>query len=108
MGTNWLTSQQKIEEGHPHFVNEGWNKVRIVANGPRIQTWVNGQPVEDIVNEAVYKTHPRGFIGLQIHGLSQREVDANPDAGITHQSAARDQVAQHPDPTAAEVQLSAT
>ena len=80
---NWLTSQQKIEEGHPHFVNDGWNKVRIVASGPRIQTWVNGQPVEDITNEAVYKTHPRGFIGLQIHGLSQREVDANPDAGIT-------------------------
>jgi quinoprotein glucose dehydrogenase len=83
MGTNWLTSQQKIEAGHPHFVNDGWNKLRIVANGPRIQTWVNGQPVEDIVNEAVYKTHPRGFIGLQIHGLSQREVDANPGAGIT-------------------------
>ncbi len=83
MGTNWLTSQQKIQDGHPFFVNDGWNKVRIVANGPRIQTWVNGQPVEDIVNEAVYKTHPRGFIGLQIHGLSQREVDANPGSGIT-------------------------
>jgi len=83
MGTNWLTSQQKIQEGHPHFVNDGWNKVRIVARGPRIQTWVNGQPVEDIVNDAVYKTHPRGFIGLQIHGLSQREVDANPEARIS-------------------------
>jgi quinoprotein glucose dehydrogenase len=83
MGTNWLTSQQKIQDGHPHFVNDGWNKLRIVASGPRIQTWVNGQPVEDIVNEAVHKTHPRGFIGLQIHGLSQREVDANPGAGIT-------------------------
>jgi quinoprotein glucose dehydrogenase len=83
MGTNWLTSQQKIQDGHPHFVNDGWNKLRIVASGPRIQTWVNGQPVEDIVNEAVYKTHPGGFIGLQIHGLSQREVDANPGAGIT-------------------------
>ena len=83
MGTNWLTSEQKIQNGHPHFVNDGWNKLRVVANGPRIQTWVNGQPVEDIVNEVVYKTHPRGFIGLQIHGLSQREVDANPGAGIT-------------------------
>lgn len=83
MGTNWLTSSEKIKEGHPHFVNDGWNKLRIVAKGPRIQTWVNGQPVEDIVNEAAYRTHPRGFIGLQIHGLSQREVDANPDAGIT-------------------------
>jgi len=83
MGTNWLTSPQKIQDGHPHFVNDGWNKLRIVARGPRIQTWVNGQPVEDLVNDAVYQTHPRGFIGLQIHGLSQREVDANPGAGIT-------------------------
>ena len=85
MGTDWLSSQQKIDEGHPHFVNEGWNKLRIVANGPRIQTWVNGHPVEDIVNEAVHKTHPRGFIGLQIHGLSAREVNlpANAGSGIT-------------------------
>jgi quinoprotein glucose dehydrogenase len=83
MGTNWLTSQEKIQQGHPYFVNDGWNRLRIVAKGPRIQTWVNSQPVEDITNEAVHKTHPRGFIGLQIHGLSQREVDANPDAGIT-------------------------
>jgi len=85
MGTDWLSSQQKIDEGHPHFVNEGWNKLRIVASSPRIQTWVNGQLVEDIVNEAVHKTHPRGFIGLQIHGLSAREVNlpANAGSGIT-------------------------
>ena len=85
MGTNWLTSQEKIDKGHTYFIDDGWNKVRVVANGPRIQTWVNGQPVEDIVNEAVYKTHARGFIGLQVHGLSQREVDlpANAGSGIT-------------------------
>ena len=72
-------------EGHSYFVDEGWNKMRIVAKGPRMQTWVNGQPVEDIVNEAVYKTHARGFIGLQIHGLSEREVNlpANAGSGIT-------------------------
>jgi glucose dehydrogenase len=85
MGTDWLSSQQKIDEGHPHFVNEGWNTLRIVASGPRIQTWVNGHPVEDLVNEAVHKTHPRGFIGLQIHGLSEREVNlpVNAGSGIT-------------------------
>ena len=85
MGTDWLTSQEKIEKGHAFFIDDGWNKVRVVANGPRIQTWVNGQPVEDLVNEAAYKTHARGFIGLQIHGLSQREVDlpANAGSGIT-------------------------
>jgi 3-keto-disaccharide hydrolase len=75
LGTNWLSSPQKIEEGHRYFIDEGWNTLRIVARGPRIQTWVNGHAVEDWVNEEVYKTHPRGFIGLQIHGLSEREVN---------------------------------
>jgi quinoprotein glucose dehydrogenase len=81
LGTGWLSSQQRIDEGHPHFVDEGWNKLRIVARGPRIQTWVNGNQIEDVVNEAVYKTHPGGFIGLQIHGLSEREVNLPIHAG---------------------------
>ena len=81
MGTNWLSSQQKIDTGHRHFIDEGWNRLRIVARGARIQTWVNGNPVEDLVNEAVYKTHPEGFIGLQIHGLSERELSLPIHAG---------------------------
>lgn len=83
MGTNWLSSQQKIDAGHRYFIDEGWNTVRIVARGPRIQTWVNGNLVEDLVNDEVYKTHSRGFIGLQIHGLSEREVNLHPEFGIT-------------------------
>ena len=81
LGTNWLSSQQKIDEGHRHFIDEGWNKLRIVARGPRIQTWVNGQLIEDLVNEQVYKTHPRGFIALQIHGVSDRELSMPIHAG---------------------------
>ncbi len=83
MGTNWLSSQAKIDQGHQFFLDEGWNKLRIVARGPRIQTWVNGHLVEDLVNDEVYKTHARGFIGLQIHGLSEREVNLHPEFGIT-------------------------
>ncbi len=83
LGTNWLSSQAKIDAGHHYFVDAGWNKLRIVAHGPRIQTWVNGNLVEDLINGEVYKSHPKGFIGLQIHGLSDREVNAHPDLGIT-------------------------
>ena len=83
MGTNWLSSQQKIDAGHHYFVDAGWNKLRIVARGPRIQSWVNGNLVEDLVNEEVYQSHPKGFIGLQVHGLSEREVNLHPEAGIT-------------------------
>jgi quinoprotein glucose dehydrogenase len=75
LGTNWLSSPEKIAAGHHFFVDQGWNKLRIVARGPRIQTWVNGQAVEDLMIEDVYKTHPSGFIGLQIHGLSEREIN---------------------------------
>ena len=82
MGTNWLSSQKKIDEGHHYFVDGGWNKLRIVARGPRIQTWVNGNLVEDLINEAVYQSHPKGFIGLQVHGLSEREVNLHPEFGI--------------------------
>jgi quinoprotein glucose dehydrogenase len=69
LGTGWLSSKEKIQNGHHYLFNEGWNKIRIVAQGPRIQTWVNGHAVEDVTLEEVYKTHGRGFIGLQMHGM---------------------------------------
>jgi quinoprotein glucose dehydrogenase len=81
LGTNWLSSQQKIDEGHHYFVDDGWNRLRIVAKGPRIQTWVNGHLVEDLVNEAVYKTHSKGFIGLQMHGITERDLSLPINAG---------------------------
>lgn len=69
LGTGWLSAEEKIENGHHHLYNEGWNHVRILAEGPRIRTWVNGHPVEDLTLDEVYKTHSRGFIGLQMHGM---------------------------------------
>ncbi len=81
LGTGWLSSQKKIDEGHPYFIDEGWNKLRIVAKGPRIQSWVNGHLIEDYTNEDLYKTHARGFIGLQVHGLSDRELSLPINAG---------------------------
>jgi quinoprotein glucose dehydrogenase len=82
LGTGWLSSPEKIAASHPHFMDDGWNKLRIVAQGPRIQAWVNGHLVEDITNEAVYKTHSRGFIGLQIHGISDRELSQPQHQGL--------------------------
>ena len=85
LGTGWLTSPAKIEAGHRYLADEDWNRIRIVARGPRIQTWVNGNPVEDLVSDEVYRTNPSGFIGLQIHGVTQREIDLpiNAGSGVT-------------------------
>lgn len=68
LGTGWLSSKDKIQNGHT-YLHEGWNKLRIVAEGPRIQTWVNGHQIEDLTSEDIYKSNPKGFIGLQMHGI---------------------------------------
>ena len=85
LNTNWLTSQQKIDASHRHFIDDGWNTMRVVAKGPRIQTWVNGHAVEDYTNEELYKSFRKGFIALQVHSISDREISqtVGPDAGIT-------------------------
>jgi quinoprotein glucose dehydrogenase len=85
LGTGWLSSQEKIDHGHHFFVDDGWNALRIVARGPRIQTWVNGHAVEDLTLPAVYATHPKGFIGLQLHGINARDLalPVNTGSGVT-------------------------
>ena len=53
------------------FKNGEWNHYRIVAKGPRIQTWINDQMIEDLTDEPIYETHAKGFIGLQVHGIKK-------------------------------------
>jgi hypothetical protein len=74
-GRKWLSPEPKMEDpalnGHSHFRNGEWNHYRIVAKGPRIQTWINGRPVADLSDEAIYATHPEGHIGLQVHSIRE-------------------------------------
>lgn len=57
---------------HKKFKNGEWNTYLVIAKGARIQTWINGEPVEDLVDEEKSKSHPKGFIGLQVHGVGDR------------------------------------
>ena len=70
MGGGWLTPDGR-RVPHDHFRNRRWNGYRIVARGPRIRTWINGQPIEDLTDGETYRTHPEGFIGLQVHGIER-------------------------------------
>ena len=70
-GRGWLTPPERLVP-HKHFKDGKWNRYRIIAKGPRIQTFINGQKIEDITDEEIYKTHPKGFIGLQVHGVGDR------------------------------------
>ncbi len=67
LGIGWLNVDE--EHDHDFYEPEGWNKIRIVAEGPRMRSWVNGQKVDDVTREDVYETNPSGFIGLQVHGI---------------------------------------
>lgn len=69
-GRGWLTPDER-RKPHKQLKDGEWNKFRIVAKGPRIQTWINGEKIEDLTDEEIYKTHPKGFIGLQVHGIKK-------------------------------------
>jgi hypothetical protein len=67
----WMTPADK-RKPHKHLKDGEWNKYRILAEGARIQTWINGTQISDLVDEAKLKSHPKGFIGLQVHGVGNR------------------------------------
>jgi len=69
-GRGWLTPKERLKP-HKHFKDGEWNHYRVVAKGPRIQTWINEKPIEDLTDEEIYRTHSKGFIGLQVHGIGK-------------------------------------
>ncbi|MXY67631.1 MAG: DUF1080 domain-containing protein [Acidobacteriia bacterium] len=69
-GRGWLTPEDRLIP-HKTMRDGEWNSYRIVAKGVRIQTWINGKAIEDISDQEIFKTHPGGFIGLQVHGIRQ-------------------------------------
>ncbi len=62
-GRGWLSPHQPATEA---FKNDEWNRYVVRAVGPRIQTWINDQPIEDLYDPASFQ---EGFIGLQVHGV---------------------------------------
>ena len=69
-GLKWLTPPDRLIP-HKVFKDQEWNTFRVLAEGPRIRTWINGKPIEDLTHEVIYKTHPTGVIGLQVHGVKK-------------------------------------
>jgi len=67
----WMTPDAK-RKTHKAFKHGEWNKYRILAQGPRIQVWINGEQIDDLTDEAKFKTHAKGFIALQVHGVGDK------------------------------------
>ena len=70
--SGWMTPADK-RKPHKHFKDGEWNKYRVLAKGPRIQVWLNGTQVSDLKDEKMFASHPKGFIGLQVHGIGKKQ-----------------------------------
>lgn len=66
----WMTPKEKLIP-HTKFKDGEWNHYKIVAKGPRIQVWINGEAIEDLTDEKVFASHPKGFISLQVHSIKK-------------------------------------
>ena len=65
----WLTPSDKIRK-HTLVKGGEWNHVRVLAKGDQVTTWINGEKVVTTKIPADrHKTNPKGFIGLQLHGI---------------------------------------
>ena len=59
----WLNELQPAAKDA--FQDDGWNRYRIVVQGNRYRSWVNGIAASDFTDEI----DKSGFIGLQVHGI---------------------------------------
>ena len=66
----WLVPDEQ-RKAHKHFKDGAWNHYRVVAKGPRIQVWINGNAIADLNDPTGFKSHPKGFLGLQVHGIGK-------------------------------------
>ncbi|MEZ6128586.1 MAG: DUF1080 domain-containing protein [Planctomycetaceae bacterium] len=64
----WMTPDSD-RKPHNTFVENEWNSYHVVAFGNKIETWINGVQISDLTHDEKYASHPKGFIGLQVHGI---------------------------------------
>ena len=59
-----------------------WNDCRIVAVGNHIQTFINGLPAADVIDDG--NRFARGLLGLQLHGLGKEKTLQFKDIKLKH------------------------
>ncbi len=63
----WLA--EITPEARDAFNDDGWNRYRIVVQGNRYRSWINGKAASDFTDNV----DAHGFIGLQVHGIPAGE-----------------------------------
>lgn len=69
-GKGWLSQERPA---HKLFPLKEWVPFRILAVGPKIETWISGTKVADLtLEEALATEHKEGLFGLQVHGVGAK------------------------------------
>ncbi len=69
LDTGWIFPLSDAPYARRAFKPGEWNRVRILAEGARVRTWINGIPAADIFDESAR----RGHVALQVHGVGARK-----------------------------------
>jgi hypothetical protein len=69
----WLNDLSENEAARNAFKLGEWNHLKVIADGPHIQTWLNGVPAADFTDTDKKAFTPAGFIGLQVHSVGGAE-----------------------------------
>ena len=64
-GRKWLNDLTGNPKAQKAFRQNEWNHVRVLAVGDHLQTWLNGVPAADLIDDRT----PAGFIALQVHRI---------------------------------------
>ena len=67
----WLYPLTINDKGSKAFVNGAWNKIRIEAIGNSIKTFINEIQCSNLVDDMT----SNGFIALQVHSISVKELE---------------------------------
>lgn len=70
LNTGWISKEPDAGASHTHMKNGNWNQFHIIAKGDTITTFINGKQVTELkLPGGIYREHPSGSIGLQVHGV---------------------------------------
>ncbi|MGB7394104.1 MAG: DUF1080 domain-containing protein [Pricia sp.] len=67
----WLNTLADNPEAREAFKQNEWNHYRVEAIGDTIQTWINGVPAANLVDDKTAE----GFIALQVHSIPKENKE---------------------------------
>ena len=70
LNTNWISEEPRKDIRHKYMKKGQWNEFHIIAKGPNITTYINGNKVTEMkLPNNIYREAPSGSIGFQVHGI---------------------------------------